>query len=82
LYFVVYLIFPTQAALQYNEVTKDGMYVNNPDLSLSEKMVAKIYQTAAPYGEIPSGHCIESYLFILATFKPRKQTDKKYGKAQ
>jgi hypothetical protein len=51
-------------------------------LNFFEKLLATQYRTSAPYGELPSGHCIESYIFILATFKPKQQTDKKYGKAQ
>jgi hypothetical protein len=44
--------------------------------------LAKTYQQAAPYGELPSGHSLNSFIFIFAVWGVKSQTDKKYGKVQ
>jgi hypothetical protein len=49
----------------------------NPDLSFADKMLFGTYQTAAPYGEAPSGHWGNSILFTFACAKPFKERQKR-----
>jgi hypothetical protein len=49
--FLIYVIAPTQAKLQ-QEQAKTLSASNN----FFDKLLFKTYQSAAPYGEIPSGH--------------------------
>jgi hypothetical protein len=51
--FLIYIIAPTQAKLQHDEVVVNKIYESK---NFFDKMVFKTYQSAAPYGEIPSGH--------------------------
>jgi hypothetical protein len=53
---VLYIVLPTEAVLQRDQVMNHGFNKMNPDLSFADKMLFGTYQTAAPYGEAPSGH--------------------------
>jgi hypothetical protein len=52
--FLTYILLPTEAMLQRQEVLLHGVNKNNTDFTT--RIVFATYQMAAPYGEIPSGH--------------------------
>ncbi|GHU48487.1 hypothetical protein FACS1894218_5530 [Bacilli bacterium] len=52
--FVLYILVPTEAILQREEVKKSGVALANSNIF--DKLTVKTYVAAAPYGEAPSGH--------------------------
>ncbi|GHU50216.1 hypothetical protein FACS189459_3690 [Bacilli bacterium] len=76
--FFLYIMFPTSAVLQREEIMSNNIDKHLSNGNVFDKILLKSYTVAAPYGEVPSGHWGCSLLICLGLIKPK--TQKKYTK--